>query len=221
MTYVIASVAMSLDGYIDDATSERLLLSDAEDFDRVDEVRASVDAIMVGASAIRADDPRLLVRSDDRIADRQARGLSPYPKKITLTNSGDLDVDCRFFSTGDTEKIVYVPAGGNFPRLRDVATVVPLGPQIMAEDIVADLARRKVNRLLIEGGSAVHTMFFAADMVDEVHVVIAPFLVGQEKAPRFMNSAVFPHTPDRPMRLVETRTMGDLVLLKYLVDRDM
>ncbi|WP_198932387.1 dihydrofolate reductase family protein, partial [Pseudonocardia sp. Ae717_Ps2] len=59
--YVLLSVAMSIDGYIDDASDERLLLSNSADFDRVDEVRAQSDAIMIGAGTLRADNPRLLV----------------------------------------------------------------------------------------------------------------------------------------------------------------
>ena len=62
---VLLSAAMSVDGCIDDATPQRLLLSDDADLDRVDAVRASVDAILVGATTVRRDDPRLLVRSQD------------------------------------------------------------------------------------------------------------------------------------------------------------
>jgi 5-amino-6-(5-phosphoribosylamino)uracil reductase len=55
--YVVLSAAASLDGYTDDTTDHRLLLSNDEDFDRVDEVRAGVDAILVGANTIRQDNP--------------------------------------------------------------------------------------------------------------------------------------------------------------------
>ena len=54
---------MSVDGYIDDGTPARLLLSNYADFDRLDAVRAESDAILVGADTIRRDDPRLTVRS--------------------------------------------------------------------------------------------------------------------------------------------------------------
>ncbi|MFJ6956379.1 dihydrofolate reductase family protein, partial [Micromonospora aurantiaca (nom. illeg.)] len=64
--YVLLSCAMSIDGYIDDATTERLLLSNDDDLDRVDATRAGCDAIMVGAATVRRDDPRLLVRSERR-----------------------------------------------------------------------------------------------------------------------------------------------------------
>ncbi|MZE51824.1 deaminase, partial [Streptomyces sp. SID5770] len=72
--YVILSAAMSVDGYLDDTRSERLLLSNAEDFDRVDQVRAESDAILIGANTMRKDNPRLLVNSDERRAQRVAEG---------------------------------------------------------------------------------------------------------------------------------------------------
>ena len=60
--YTVLSWAMSLDGYLDDVSGQRLVLSNAADLDRVDAVRASCDAILVGAGTVRADNPRLVVR---------------------------------------------------------------------------------------------------------------------------------------------------------------
>ena len=79
--YVVLSVAASIDGYIDDTTDQRLLLSNDEDFDRVDEVRAGVDAILVGANTIRQDNPRLLVRSLQRRVHRTSSGLTESPSR--------------------------------------------------------------------------------------------------------------------------------------------
>ena len=76
--WTVLSCSTSLDGYLDAGTAERLVLSGAEDLARVDAVRASCDAILVGAGTVRADDPRLLVRSSDRVRERlasTARGL--------------------------------------------------------------------------------------------------------------------------------------------------
>lgn len=64
--YVLLSCAMSVDGYIDDTTSQRLLLSNEADFDRVDQVRAECDAILIGATTLRRNNPRLIVNSADR-----------------------------------------------------------------------------------------------------------------------------------------------------------
>src|SRR5688500_9992693 len=103
--YVLLSAAMSVDGHIDDSGPEPLLLSDAADLDRVDAVRAGVDAILVGATTLRRDNPRLLVRSAQRRAARVAAGREPHPMKVTVTGSGDLDPTARFFTTGDAPKI--------------------------------------------------------------------------------------------------------------------
>src|SRR5262245_65416946 len=89
--YTLLSCGMSMDGYLDSAADGRLLLSNDADFDRVDAVRASCDAIMVGASTVRKDNPRLLVRDDGRIAMRTATGQSPTPGKVTVSSRGRPD----------------------------------------------------------------------------------------------------------------------------------
>src|ERR1700752_451254 len=98
--YTLLSCSISLDGYLGDQTP-RLALSNDADFDRVDEVRASCDAIMVGAVTVRADTPRLRARAQARREDRAARGLPSSPKKITVTSRVDLDARSNFFTAGD------------------------------------------------------------------------------------------------------------------------
>ena len=107
--YTLLSCGMSIDGYIDTATDERLVLSNDADLDRVDAVRADSDAILVGAATLRNDNPRLLVRGASRRAARIARGLPPTPIKVTVTSRAELDPCADFFVTGDTEKLVYCP----------------------------------------------------------------------------------------------------------------
>ena len=82
--YTLLSCSMSIDGYLAGAARDRLLLSNEEDLDRVDAVRAGCDAILVGAATVRGDDPRLLVRSASApattaspSADRRHRRRSP------------------------------------------------------------------------------------------------------------------------------------------------
>ncbi len=221
--YVIVSVATSVDGYLDDAGNARLMLSNEEDFDRVDGVRAGVDAILVGANTIGRDDPRLLVRSIERQEERIRRGLAPHPMKVTLTGRGDVDVTARFFTCGDSEKLVYTPEPA-VSRLRavlaDVATVVAAGDPVDLGVVLDDLGERKVERLMVEGGCAVHTQFLTAGLVDEIHLVIAPFFVGDRDAPRFVHPGRFPQNPQHPMTLVETRQIGNVVLLRYLTAQD-
>lgn len=98
--YVTLSCAMSIDGYLDSLEPARLAMSNAADLDRVDDVRALHDAIMVGASTVRRDNPRLLVRDAARRARRLAAGRQESPAKVTVTASGELSPDAAFFTTG-------------------------------------------------------------------------------------------------------------------------
>ena len=213
--YVLLSCAASIDGYIDDATDRRLLLSNDEDFDRVDAVRAECDAILVGARTIRRDDPRLLVRSPARRAERVAAGRPPSPAKVTLTTGGDLDPAAAFFTAGDTAKIVYSarPAATR-ELLGGAATVVDGGDPVDLTGVLADLAQRGIERLLVEGGGSVHTQVLTAGLADELHLVIAPFFVGDPGAPRFAGPGRY---PEGRMTLAEVRQLGDVVLLRYLL----
>lgn len=213
--YVLLSAAVSVDGFLDDASSERLLLSNDEDFDRVDEVRAGVDAILVGGNTVRADNPRLLIRAEKRRQARIDRGLPPNPAKITLTRTGNLDPGAKFFTTGENEKLVYTPDAATVSaRLGGVATVVEAAD---LDAMLSDLANRGIKRLMVEGGGEIHTMFLTAGVVDELQVVFAPFFVGDAEAPRLVGPGKFPQSPKNPMLLAETRQLGDVVLLRYLI----
>ena len=85
--YTILSCGISLDGYLDAATQDRLVLSNDADLERVDAVRAGCDAILVGAATIRNDNPRLVVRKPALREQRVARGWCETPMKVTLTGA--------------------------------------------------------------------------------------------------------------------------------------
>jgi 5-amino-6-(5-phosphoribosylamino)uracil reductase len=216
--YTILSCGMSLDGYLDAATQERLVLSNQADLERVDAVRADCDAILVGAATVRNDNPRLLVRKAALRQQRRARGLRETPMKVTITERGHLDACSRFFATGDSEKLVYC-ASRSVPiahlRLDAVATVIDGGQPLDLSHVVRDLFDRGVRRLMVEGGGQVHTQFLTADLADELHLVIAPFFVGNSRAHRFVGDGAFPWNPGHRADLVETRQIGDVVLLRY------
>jgi 5-amino-6-(5-phosphoribosylamino)uracil reductase len=77
----------------------------------VDAERAASGAILVGANTIRRDDPRLLVRSAARRAERMSLGMSPSPAKVTVTASGELSRDSQFFAADedDVARLVFCP----------------------------------------------------------------------------------------------------------------
>jgi 5-amino-6-(5-phosphoribosylamino)uracil reductase len=216
--YTLLSCALSIDGYLGSASPRRLELSNDADFDRVDAVRASCDAILVGAATVRNDNPRLLVRSEARREARAARGLAPSPMKVTVTERVALDPCADFFTSGDTEKLVYCASermADARSRLGPVATIVDAGQPVEMRRVSDDLAERGVERLMVEGGGKVHTQFLTDNLVDELQLVVAPFFVGDSRAPRFVSDGRFPWNPDRRATLAEVRQIGDVVLLRY------
>jgi riboflavin biosynthesis pyrimidine reductase len=185
--YVLLSCGMSIDGYLDDAADERLLLSNDADFDRVDEVRAGCDAILVGAGTVRADDPRLLVRSPARRAAREARGLPPTPARVVLSSAA-LDPGAAVCTGGPPPLVL----GGALP------------------DVLAELADRGVARLLVEGGASVLTAVIAAGLADELRLAVAPVFVGDPRAPRLLGAEGLGRA-----RLLGVGAVGDTAVLRY------
>jgi 5-amino-6-(5-phosphoribosylamino)uracil reductase len=189
---------------LDDATPGRLLLSNDADFDRVDALRASCDAILVGAGTVRADNPRLLVRSADRRAARVARGEPASPLRVVLSASGDLDRKAAVFTAApsDSDPPETVVFSGSLPDLLD------------------DLAKRGVRRLMVEGGASVLTAFLAEDLADELQIATAPFLIGDPAAVRAFGPAQFAQSPGRRMILADSASLGDVAFARYLAARE-
>jgi riboflavin-specific deaminase-like protein len=216
--YVVLSCATSADGYLDDANRGRLVLSGPADLDRVDEVRAGCDAILVGAGTVRQDDPRLLIRDPRRRARRAARGLPEHPARVTLTATGDLDPRARFFAPG-AERLVYCAASALAParaRLGRRAVLIDAGDPLSLDVLLSDLAERNVARLLVEGGALTMAEFLARDLADELDLAIAPFFVADPAAPR-LDVPPNPSGPGRPMTLAEAQRLEDMAVLRYLL----
>ena len=216
--YTLLSCSVSLDGYLGDQTP-RLALSNEADFDRVDEVRASCDAIMVGAVTVRTDNPRLLVRSQARRDERAARGLAPSPMKITVTEPRWTSTRNRTSSRRATPRssstrrarACPTPARGSGRWRRSWTAAGACGCAGSARTSPTAASER----LMVEGGGIVHTQFLSDDLVDELQLVVAPFFVGDSSAPRFVSDGRFPWNAGRRATLAEVRQIGDVVLLRY------
>jgi 5-amino-6-(5-phosphoribosylamino)uracil reductase len=240
--YVLLSCATSADGYLDDASPRRLILSGPGDLDRVDEVRAGCDAILVGAQTVRKDNPRLLIRDPRRSARRAARGLPEHPARVTLTATGDLDPRARFFAPGAL-RLVYCatpaigPARARLGQGEDSAVLIDAGDPLSLDLVLIDLAERGVLRLMVEGGARVLGDFLARGLADELNLAVAPFFVADPAAPRLtlprltLPQSSLPHrgpappdldpdiiaSPNNPMTLADVRRVDEIVLLRYLL----
>lgn len=203
--WVIVSVASSLDGCIDDNSSQRLTLSSRQDLAAVDALRASCDAIMVGAGTVRSDDPVLMVRSLRRRWLRLASGRSASPLKVTLTRSGDFGGARRFFSKGKT--LIYSQKG--LGSAHPSSAVVELEECTM-DRVLADLHRRGITRLMIEGGTSIISQV-VRDLADELRVAVAPLFVGDARAPRLLG----PDGLALRLKLEKVHRCGDMAVMRY------
>lgn len=177
---ITLSFATTADGYLDDNSPRRLMISTPEDWEAVLRLRASHDAILAGAETLRRDDPALLLRDAAARELRRARGMRPDLTKVTLTHSGRLSPSMRFFTEGDADR--YVFSERELPELKGVAEVISSDGSITASAIVTELEKRGVERLLVEGGASVLRMFLAEGMADTVRRAVNPQLtLGPER----------------------------------------
>ena len=210
---VTVSTAVSADGYLDDRSPDRLILSTPEDWAEVHRLRAACDAILVGAETIRRDNPSLLVGDEVLRRERIDRGLSPDPVKVTLTASCRLSPEANFFTRGDQEKIVFTSCSDPGP-LRQVATVIPAA-EITAALIVTELEKRGLRSLLVEGGAATLRMFFAENLVDTFRLAVNPAVkVGDPRAPRLEVGSGYLQTPH------STESLGGMRVTTYAIKPD-
>ncbi len=159
MPLVIAKAGLSLDGRLTRPPGEGAWLTDEKSRTDAMRLRAQVDAILVGAGTVRADNPRLTVRNP-RTAARGARDSGVrQPWRVVLTRSGRLPKNGHLFSDEHQERTLIF-------RGKSLRTVL------------RDLGRRGCTSVMIEGGGELLGSAFDARLVDRVQFYLAPLLCG-------------------------------------------
>jgi diaminohydroxyphosphoribosylaminopyrimidine deaminase/5-amino-6-(5-phosphoribosylamino)uracil reductase len=154
MPWVIAKAGMSLDGRLTRPPGEGPWLTSAESRADAMRLRARVDAILIGANTLRADNPRLTLR-----------GLGGFEGKVQ---------PWRVIVAGGTAPL---PRKSHvFSDEHRARTLVYRGKTLRA--VLRDLGRRQVTSLLIEGGMRVLGDAFDRRLVDEVCFYLAPIVCG-------------------------------------------
>ena len=205
MKAIALSAALSLDGFLDDDRAERLVLSSPEDFAEVRSLRSEYEAILVGAETVRRDDPSL-------------RGAGVQPRRVTLTRSGAIPHEARFFAADGGDRSIVLAPHDAFAAVRERigerAEVISL-ERADACGIVAALERRGISSLFVEGGTRVLTMFLSAGLFTHLRLSIAPFFLGAHGRARFVEPASFRHDKDRRLHLLAVRTLGNCAVLDF------
>ena len=165
--YVIAHLAQSLDGFIALPAGESQWISGHDDLVHTHRLRALCDAVLVGGQTVIHDDPQLTVR--------HVEGVDPL--RVVLDSRARLCSDHRVFQDEARTVLMTTRARPDLPV--DVEVLPDVDGRIAPTDVLAALHRRGVRRTLVEGGGVTVSRFLRAGLVDRLHLVVAPLLVGE------------------------------------------
>ncbi len=212
--YVILSAAMTLGGKIA-ATSGDSEISDKADLVAVHELRNEVDAIMVGIQTVLVDDPMLNVRYVERKKD---------PIRVVVDSKARLPLESRIVKTCHQIK-TYVAASDRASQKR-VRALENKGLEVITcgnneVDLVCllnELGSRGIKTLMLEGGSTLNWGMAELHLIDEIHVTIAPIIVGGTKAKSLVGGEGFSVIQEGlKLKLGDIVRRGDYLSLRYLV----
>ncbi len=192
--FVSLNVAATADGKIDTVERRGASISSPRDKQRIDELRAAADAIMVGGRTLHDEDPRLTVRSEALRRAREMRGLPPNPAKVAVATRLALNADCRFLNDGPARIVLFTTAqtdASQVEMLRGLGATVHIqtGARVDLGAALGTLKQEGVERMMVEGGATLNFALLEQGLVDELTVYVAPMLFGGATAPTLADGA--------------------------------
>ncbi len=169
---VTLKMAMSLDGRTSAAPGDSQWISGQRSRDLVHRWRAESDAIAVGIGTVLADDPLLTARGTD---------LPRQPARAVFDSQARLPLDSQLLRTLDQAPVLVVVS----PEADSTRTTAlrEAGAQILVADSIeaalAELGRRQITTLFLEGGRTLAASFAELDQIDQARTFIAPVLLGR------------------------------------------
>jgi 2,5-diamino-6-(ribosylamino)-4(3H)-pyrimidinone 5'-phosphate reductase len=211
--FVTVNCAMSADGKIALPTRRQTRISSEEDIARVHRLRNASDAILVGIGTVLSDDPSLLVK--EKYVRRPRR-----PLRIVLDSRGRTPARARVVSPGTPTLIAMASEPASRPWPPGVETVA-LGERgrVSILGLLEELDRRRIRRLLVEGGSDVIWSFLRERAVDRMNIYVGSLVIGGPGPTPAGGEGVARLEDAFRLRLARTRRLGDGVLLVYEPER--
>ena len=200
--FVVAQLGQSLDGRIALPSGESRWINRDAALDHVHRLRAAVDAVVVGVGTVVADDPLLNVR---RVPGRN-------PARVVIDPSGRLSSTARCFADGDgAARYVVRASGGRTPPGVEAIHIDRVDGKLPPGAIVAALFARGLRRLLIEGGASTVSAFIEAGVVDRLHLLVAPVILGSGKTGLTLAPLARLADARRPATRVHVLSDGDVL----------
>jgi len=171
--YVHLKWAMTLDGKLATRTGHSQWISGEESRRVVHALRGRMDAIIVGAGTVRADDPLLTARPAG------ARKAT----RIVLSRRAELPAGCQLHRTANTATVLLATVENKtIPGVEVLPLPTDASGRPSIPALLVELGRRRMTNVLVEGGEGIFGSFRDAGLIDEVHVFVAPKLVGGQTA---------------------------------------
>jgi 2,5-diamino-6-(ribosylamino)-4(3H)-pyrimidinone 5'-phosphate reductase len=216
--HVVVNAAVSADGKLSSRERRQVEISGPEDFERVDELRAASDAVMVGVGTVLADDPSLTLDSDQRQTERRESGKPANPARVVADSRIRTPPDARVL---DAEAETFLLVGETAPtdfvgQMEELgATVIAAGEnRVDLPRALEELEAHGIDRLMVEGGGEVIYSLFAAGLVDRLSVFVGPLVIGGRDAPTLADGDGF--TEGFPQLTLEgVERLDDGVVLEY------
>ena len=192
--YVFINVAMTADGKIDTFERKGSAISSKRDKERVDELRAGADAILVGGKTLLGELPKLTVKSEALREIRVKRGSSPNPIKVGVATVADIPLESDFIKAGPARAVIFTTSRTSIPQLKNLrAHGVDVfvhqdaqhnnKPHVDLKMMMQTLKEIGVNRLMVEGGGTINFELTHLGLVDEITAYVAPMIFGGANAP--------------------------------------
>ncbi|PSQ35768.1 2,5-diamino-6-(ribosylamino)-4(3H)-pyrimidinone 5'-phosphate reductase [Halobacteriales archaeon SW_10_66_29] len=215
---VVVNAAMSADGKLSTRERRQVDISGPADFERVDELRAESDAVMVGVGTVVADDPSLTVDGEERRERRREAGRSEQPARVVADSRIRTPPDAAVLDdAAESYLLVSETAPTDFVQQMEEegATVITAGEnRVDLPAALEQLESHGVDQLLVEGGGEIIYSLFESDLVDRLSVFVGPVVIGGRDAPTLADGDGF--VDEFPaLRLAEVRRIDDGVLLVY------
>jgi 2,5-diamino-6-(ribosylamino)-4(3H)-pyrimidinone 5'-phosphate reductase len=212
---------MSADGKLSTKERKQVRISGKLDFERVDELRAQVDAVMVGIGTVLSDDPSLTVKSLERRASRKAAGKCENPARIIVDSGARIPLDADIFKKGEGLRIIAISNSAPTEKIKlleEKALVIKTGTlRVDLTELTVKLKEIGINTLMVEGGATLNWGMLSAGLVDEVYTFVGNLIIGGKTAPTFTDGEGFTEAELLGLELISAEKVEEGLLLKWKV----